>query len=86
MNTPVTSLTDLASDDVVQELLTRIKQLEAQDGSGYGPCLNFYKRLAAHVNSREAFRAGMVAKDAGAEFDEADDWFDAFIEDGELGE
>ena len=30
---------------------------------------------------REAFAAGMVARDAGAEFDEANDWFDAYIED-----
>ena len=30
---------------------------------------------------REAFKAGMVAKDAGAEFDESDDWFDTYIED-----
>ena len=30
---------------------------------------------------REVFKAGMVARDAGAEFDEADDWFDAFLED-----
>ena len=30
---------------------------------------------------RDAFKAGMVAKDAGAEFDEADDWFDAYVED-----
>ncbi len=30
---------------------------------------------------RDAFRAGMVAKDSGAAFDEASDWFDAYIED-----
>lgn len=78
----VTSLTDLAGDDVVQELLTRIKQLEAQDGAGYEPCLKFYKRLATQcVDSREAFRAGMAARDSGAEFDEANDWFDAYVED-----
>lgn len=46
----VTSLTNLASDgDVLQELLTRIEQLEAQDGAGYGPCLEFYKRIAKRI-------------------------------------
>jgi len=50
----VTSLTDLASDgDVLQELLTRIAQLEAQDGAGYGPCLEFYKRLAKRIEDAD---------------------------------
>ncbi len=50
----VTSITDLASDgDVLQELLTRIEQLEAQDGAGYGPCLEFYKRIAKRIEDAD---------------------------------
>ena len=30
---------------------------------------------------REVFKAGMVARDSGAEFDEANEWFDAYIDD-----
>ena len=58
----VTSLTDLASDgDVLHELLTRIEQLEAQDGTGYGPCLKFYKRLAKRIDDGD--NLALEAKD-----------------------
>jgi len=58
----VTSLTDLASDgDVLHELLTRIEQLEAQDGTGYGPCLEFYKRLAKRIDDGD--NLALEAKD-----------------------
>lgn len=30
---------------------------------------------------REAFAAGMVARDSGAEFSEIDEWFDTWTED-----
>jgi hypothetical protein len=58
----VTSLTDLAGDgDVLQELLTRIEQLEAQDTGGYGPCLAFYKRIAKRIE--DADNISLEAKD-----------------------
>ena len=58
----VTSLTDLASDgDVLHELLTRIEQLEAQDSAGYGPCLEFYKRLAKRIDDGD--NLALEAKD-----------------------
>jgi len=50
----VTSLTNLASDgDVLQELLTRIEQLDAQESGGYGPCLEFYKRIAKRIEDAD---------------------------------
>jgi len=50
----VTSLTDLASDgDVLIELQTRIAQLEAQKSASYGPCLEFYKRLAKRIEDAD---------------------------------
>lgn len=58
----VTNLTDLAGDgDVLQELLTRIEQLEAQEGGGYGPCLEFYKRIAKRIDDGD--NLALEAKD-----------------------
>jgi len=53
----VTKLADLDPEgDVLEELLTRIEQLEAQEGPGYGPCLAFYKRLADRILTLEESR------------------------------
>jgi len=56
----LTKLADFGDRSVHAELLERIEQLEAQDGPGYGPCLEFYKRIAADIVQREeaAFRGG----------------------------
>ena len=48
----LTKLADLGDKPVLQELLERIEQMEAQDGPGYGPCLKFYKRIVADITRR----------------------------------
>lgn len=48
----LTKLADLGDRDVLDELLERIAQLEAQEGPGYGPCLKFYKRLATRIQDQ----------------------------------
>lgn len=58
----ITSLTDLAGDgDVLIELQTRIAQLEAQESASYGPCLEFYKRIAKRIEDADDF--ALDAKD-----------------------
>lgn len=48
----LTKLADLGDRDVLDELLERIAQLEAQEGPGYGPCLKFYTRLATRIQDQ----------------------------------
>ena len=78
----VTKLADLGDRSACTELLERIEQLEAQDGPGYGVCLEFYKRLAAEFKIREhaAFEGGWVARDSGGSFSEIDEWFETWTE------
>lgn len=58
----LTKLADLGDKTAYEELLERIEQLETQDGPGYGPCLEFYKRIVACMERREekAFHDGWL--------------------------
>jgi hypothetical protein len=60
----LTKFADLGDKTAYEELLERIEQLEIMHQespkAGYGPCLEFYKRIAACMERREekAFQDG----------------------------
>ena len=60
----LTKFADLGKRGALAELLERIEQLkimhQENPKSGYGPCLEFYERIAADIVQREeeAFQAG----------------------------
>lgn len=72
----ITSLRELTSRDVLNDLQSRIAEIKAKEGVGYGPCLAFYERLEVRILKGDSDMQFMVEKIA-------DDTLPAYREQGE---
>ena len=53
MSDNLTPLRELKSNDVLEDLRTRVEQMEASDAGGYDACLAFYKRIIERIEAAD---------------------------------